>query len=81
MYMMYRKRKQLTPGMEFARGDYLQAGIAKVKKGTQSGYARASGSTLAHFACDRLYVRIYLDESANGTDGWGTLNYWDRKCI
>ena len=21
-------------------------------------------------------VRIYLDESANGTDGWGTLNYW-----
>lgn len=59
-----------------ARGDYIQAGIAKVKKGTQSGYARASGTTLAHFACDRLYVRIYLDESANGTDGWGTLNYW-----
>lgn len=59
-----------------ARGDYLQAGIAKVKKGTQSGYARASGTTLAHFSCDRLYVRIYLDESANGTDGWGTLNYW-----
>ena len=59
-----------------ARGDYLQAGIAKVKKGSKSGYAKASGTTLAHYACDRLYVRIYLDESENGTDGWWTLNYW-----
>ena len=59
-----------------ARGDYLQAGIAKVKKGSSSGYAMASGSTLAHRACDHLYVRVYLDESENGTDGWWTLNYW-----
>lgn len=59
-----------------ARGDYLQAGIAKVKKGSKSGYAMASGTTLAHRDCDRLYVRIYLDESENGTDGWWTLNYW-----
>lgn len=59
-----------------ARGDYLRAGIAKVKKGSKSGYAMASGSTLAHRACDRLYVRVYLDESENGTDGWWTLNYW-----
>ena len=40
------------------------------------GYARATGSTLAHYDCDHLYVRIYLDESENGTDGWWTLNYW-----
>ncbi len=59
-----------------ARGDYLRAGIAKVKKGSKSGYAMASGTTLAHYDCDRLYVRIYLDESENGTDGWWTLNYW-----
>lgn len=59
-----------------ARGDYLQAGIAKVKKGSKSGYAVASGSTLAHYDCEELYVRVYLDESKNGTDGWWTLNYW-----
>lgn len=64
-----------------ARGDYLQAGIAKVKKGSKSGYAKASGSTLAHYDCDRLYVRVYLDESENGTDGWWTLNYWTGKCL
>ena len=28
-----------------ARGDYLQAGISKVKKGSKSGYAVASGTT------------------------------------
>lgn len=59
-----------------ARGDYLQAGIGKVKQGTSSGYVVASGSTLAHRACDELYVRVYLDESDNGTDNWGTLDYW-----
>ena len=59
-----------------ARGDYLQAGISKVKKGSKSGYAVASGTTLAHYDCEELYVRIYLDESENGTDGWWTLNYW-----
>ena len=58
------------------RGDYLQAGIAKVKKGNASGYAYGSGATLAHRDCDHLYVRIYLDESKSGTDSWGTLNYW-----
>ena len=31
---------------------------------------------MAHYDCDRLYVRVYLDESENGTDGWWTLNYW-----
>ena len=59
-----------------SRGTYLRAGIAKVKKGSASGYAVASGTTLAHRACDHLYVRVYLDESENGLDDWGTLNYW-----
>lgn len=30
-----------------ARGDYLQAGISKVKKGSKSGYAVASGTTFS----------------------------------
>lgn len=59
-----------------ARGTYLRAGIAKVKQGSSSGYAVSSGSTLAHFDCDHIYVRVYLDQSDNGTDGWGTLDYW-----
>lgn len=58
-----------------ARGAYLQAGVAKLTHG-DAGYALCSGSTLAHMACDRVYVRIYLDESDNGTNGWGTLDYW-----
>ena len=59
-----------------ARGDHLRAGIGKVKQGSSSGYVVSSGSTLAHRACDHVYVRIYLDESDNGSTGWGTLNYW-----
>lgn len=58
-----------------ARGDYLQSGISKLAK-EDVGYARCSGSTLAHRDCDRVYVRIYLDQSDNGVDGWGTIDYW-----
>ncbi len=58
-----------------ARGTYLQAGISKLSQG-DTGYALCSGHTIAHTSCDRVWVRIYLDESENGTDGWGTLNYW-----
>lgn len=58
-----------------ARGRYLRAGISKVKEG-KSGYVIGSGTTLAHYDCDQVYVRIYLDKSDNGTGGWGTLDYW-----
>lgn len=58
-----------------ARGAYLQAGTAKLTHG-DPGYALCSGFTMAHKVCDRVYVRIYLDESDNGIDGWGTLDYW-----
>lgn len=57
------------------RGNYLQAGISKLSHG-KKGYALCDGYTMAHFDCDRVYLRIYLDESDNGTDGWGTLDYW-----
>lgn len=58
-----------------ARGAYLRAGISKLTHG-DTGYAICSGTTFAHRSSDRVYVRIYLDKSDNGTSGWGTLNYW-----
>ncbi len=58
-----------------ARGDYLHAGISKILK-DKPGYVICSGTTLAHRDGDRVYVRIYLDQSDNGTDGWGTIDYW-----
>lgn len=58
-----------------ARGDILQSGLSKLlKDGT--GYVICSGNTMAHRDCDRVYVRIYLDQSDTGTDGWGTIDYW-----
>lgn len=59
-----------------SRGTYLQASISKIRKGSEAKYATCSGTTFAHRACDRVYVRIYLDQSDNGTDGWWTVNYW-----
>lgn len=59
-----------------ARGVYLQAGIAKILEGKSSRYAVCSGTTFAQTECDRVYVRVYLDESDTGTGGWGTLDYW-----
>lgn len=58
------------------RGDYLQAAIAKLTKGSAAKYAVCSGTTFAHRPCDRVYTRIYLDQSGNGTSGWWTVNYW-----
>lgn len=59
-----------------ARGDYLQGAIAKLTKGSAAKYAICSGTTLAHRPCDRVYTRIYLDQSDNGSSGWWTVNYW-----
>ena len=59
-----------------ARGTYLRAAVSKILKGTSAKYVSCSGTTFAHQACDRVFVRIYLDQSDNGTDGWWTVNYW-----
>lgn len=59
-----------------SRGTHLQASISKISKGSQKNYVNCSGTTFAHRACDRVYVRIYLDQSDNGTSGWWTVNYW-----
>lgn len=59
-----------------ARGTYLESGVSKVKQGS-TGHALASGTTFAHYSdSDRVYVRIYLDESSSGTGSWETLDYW-----
>lgn len=58
-----------------ARGDFLQSGISKLMKDGK-GYAVCSGTTMAHKDCDRVYVRIYLDQSDTGTGDWGTIDYW-----
>lgn len=61
-----------------ARGAYLQAAVAKLTHG-KTGCAVCSGTTFAHRDCEELYVRIYLDQSDNGTSGWGTINYWTGR--
>ena len=58
-----------------SRGAYLLAGLGKVAEG-KTGYALCDGYTMAKFDCDRVYLRIYLDQSDNGEDMWHTLDYW-----
>lgn len=59
-----------------ARGTYLKSGTSTISK-IDSTHAAGTGKTLAHSKCDRVYVRIYLDQSSTGKSGsWGTLNYW-----
>lgn len=58
-----------------ARGAYLRAGITKLSE-EDSSHVRCSGNTLAHTSYDRVYVRVYLDQSDTGTGGWTTLDYW-----
>lgn len=61
-----------------ARGDHLQAAVSKLTHG-KAGYAICSGITYAHRDSEELYVRIYLDQSDDGTSGWGTINYWTGR--
>lgn len=59
-----------------ARGTYLRAGTSSLTK-QDSTHALCTGTTTAHSTCNRVYVRIYLDESATGKSGsWGTVDYW-----
>lgn len=59
-----------------ARGTYLKSGTSSLTK-KDSTHALCSGNTTAHSKCDRVYVRIYLDQSATAKSGtWGTIDYW-----
>lgn len=57
------------------RGAYLMAGIGKLTHG-DTGYALCDGYTMAKMDCDRVYLRIYLDQSDDGETMWHTLDYW-----
>lgn len=63
-----------------ARGDYLRSGSSKLTEDSK-GYARCSGTTYAHRDSDRVYVSIFLDQSDNGVDGWGTIDYWTNEAL
>ncbi len=58
-----------------SRGVYLMSGLTKVAE-DKTGYALCDGYTMAKFDCDRVYVRIYLDQSDDGETMWHTLDYW-----
>lgn len=55
-----------------ARGTYLVNGTVGL---VEAGKAKVnvSGTTNARHACDEVKVAVYLDESANGTTGYGTI--------
>lgn len=60
-----------------ARGAYLHSGISKLKEDSSVGHVACSGHTVAQRDCDRVYVRIYLDQSDTAASGtWGTIDYW-----
>lgn len=63
-----------------ARGDYLQTGIAKLTEASK-GVALCTGTTLARMDCDRVYVAIYLDQSDDGVNDWGTIAYWKNEAF
>ena len=59
-----------------ARGTYLKSGTCSLTK-KDSTHALCSGSTDAHIRADRVYVRVYLDQSSTGKSGsWGPIDYW-----
>lgn len=58
-----------------SRNDYLLAGLSKILQ-YDTGYAICDGYTLAQHDSDRVYLRIYLDQSDNGEELWHTLDYW-----
>lgn len=59
-----------------ARGTYLKSGTSSLTK-KDSTHVICAGNTTAHSKCDKVYVRIYLNESETGKSGsWGTVDYW-----
>lgn len=65
-----------------ARGAYLRSGISKLKEDASAGHVACSGHTVAQMNCDRVYVRIYLDQSDTAASGtWGTIDYWTGEAF
>ena len=63
-----------------ARGTYLANGVSGLKK---AGTAKVSvsGTTNAYSVCDKVKVGVYLDESLDGGNSFGTIGsyYFEEK--
>ena len=55
-----------------ARGTYLANGMSGLVEAGK-GKVNVSGTTNAHSVCDKVKVGVYLDQSINGTSGYGTI--------
>ena len=62
-----------------ARGTYLQNGTSGLKDAGK-GKVSVSGTTNAHSYCDYVKVGVYLDESSDGGNSFGTIgSYYFQK--
>ena len=55
-----------------ARGAYLESGISGIKDAGK-GKVNVSGTTNAHSVCDKVKEAVYLDESDDGGNSFGTI--------
>lgn len=55
-----------------AKGTYLESGSVGLKDAGK-GRVNVSGGTNARSVCDDVKAAVYLDESINGTSGYGTI--------
>ena len=62
-----------------ARGTYLQSGTSGIVDAGK-GKVNVSGTTNAHSVCDKVKVGVYLDESSDGGNSFGTIgSYYFEK--
>ena len=62
-----------------ARGTYLESGISGLKDAGK-GKVNVSGTTNAFSVCDKVKVGVYLDESSDGGNSFGTIgSYYFEK--
>ena len=58
-----------------ARGTYLESGIVGLVEAGK-GKVNVSGTTNARSVCDKVKAGVYLDQSVNGTTGYGTIGVY-----
>lgn len=61
-----------------ARGTYLQSGTSGLKR-AGTGKVSVSGLTNAHSVCDEVKVGVYLDQSSDGGNSFGTIGVYHFK--
>ena len=55
-----------------AKGTYLASGVSGIKK-AGTAKVNVSGTTTAYSKCDKVKVGVYLDESLDGGNSFGTI--------